>query len=201
VRFITNLSSGKMGYALARIAYRRGAEVTLITGPSNQPLPQVHKVIRIRTAQEMYKAVLENFKKSSIIIKAAAVADYCPAVRAKEKIKKGSGPLSLTLERNPDIISEICKIKGDRIIVGFAMETQNLLASAREKLKMKNMDLIVANSLREEGAGFQTDTNVITIIDKSGKAQSLPKMTKIEAAEEILNRISDLTAKKGKSKK
>jgi phosphopantothenoylcysteine decarboxylase/phosphopantothenate--cysteine ligase len=201
VRFITNLSSGKMGYALASIAHRRGAEVTLITGPSNQPLPQVHKVIRIRTAQEMYKAVLENFKKSSIIIKAAAVADYCPAVRAKEKIKKGSGPLSLTLERNPDIISEICKIKGDRIIVGFAMETQNLLASAREKLKMKNMDLIVANSLREEGAGFQTDTNVITIIDKSGKAQSLPKMTKIEAAEKILNRISDLTAKKGKSKK
>jgi phosphopantothenoylcysteine decarboxylase/phosphopantothenate--cysteine ligase len=201
VRFITNLSSGKMGYALARIAHRRGAEVTLITGPSNQPLPQVHKVIRIRTAQEMYKAVLENFKKSSIIIKAAAVADYCPAVRAKEKIKKGSGPLSLTLERNPDIISEICKIKSDRIIVGFAMETQNLLANAREKLKMKNMDLIVANSLREEGAGFQTDTNVITIIDKSGKAESLPKMTKIEAAEEILNRISDLTARKGKSKK
>jgi phosphopantothenoylcysteine decarboxylase/phosphopantothenate--cysteine ligase len=201
VRFITNLSSGKMGYALARIAHRRGAEVTLITGPSNQPLPQVHKLIRVRTAQEMYKVVLENFKRSSIIIKAAAVADYCPTVRAKEKIKKGSGPLSLQLTRNPDIISEICKIKGDRIIVGFAMETQNLLANAREKLKMKNMDLIVANSLCEEGAGFRSDTNVITIIDKKGKVQALPKMTKIEAAEEILNRISDLTARKGKSKK
>jgi phosphopantothenoylcysteine decarboxylase / phosphopantothenate---cysteine ligase len=201
VRFITNLSSGKMGYALARIAHRRGAEVTLITGPSNQPLPHVHKVIHVRTAQEMYKAVLENFRRSSIIIKAAAVADYCPAIRAKEKIKKNSGPLSLKLTRNPDIISEICKIKGDRIIVGFAMETQNLLANAREKLKIKNMDLIVANSLREEGAGFRTDTNVITIIDKSGKVQSLPKMTKVEAAEEILNRILVLTAQRGKSKK
>jgi phosphopantothenoylcysteine decarboxylase / phosphopantothenate---cysteine ligase len=200
VRFITNLSSGKMGYALARIAHRRGAEVTLISGPSYQPLPRVHKVIRIRTAQEMYQAVLENFKKSSIVIKAAAVADYCPTVRAEEKIKKGNTRLSLQLTRNPDIISEICKIKGDRVIVGFAMETQNLLANAREKLKLKNMDLIVANSLREEGAGFQTDTNVITIIDKNGKARSLPRMTKIEAAEEILNRVSDLTAQKGKSK-
>ena len=201
VRFITNLSSGKMGYALARVARRRGAEVTLITGPTNLPLPSVDKVVQIRTAQEMYEAVLENFKKSTIIIKAAAVADYRPAAQAAEKIKKSSQPLSLRLERNPDIISEIGKIKGRRILVGFAMETQNLLANAREKLKRKNLDFIVANSLREEGAGFQTDTNVITIIDVSGNAEALPKMTKIDAAVRILDSVKDAIRKKGKSKK
>ena len=201
VRFITNLSSGKMGYALARVARRRGAEVTLITGPTNLPLPSVDKVVQIRTAQEMYEAVLENFKKSTIIIKAAAVADYRPAAQAAEKIKKSSQPLSLRLERNPDIISEIGKIKGRRILVGFAMETQNLLANAREKLKRKNLDFIVDNSLREEGAGFQTDTNVITIIDVSGNAEALPKMTKIDAAVRILDSVKDAIRKKGKSKK
>lgn len=201
VRFITNLSSGKMGYALARVARRRGAQVTLITGPTNLPLPQVYKVVHIRTAQEMYEAVLEHFKKATIIIKAAAVADYRPSVPAKEKIKKSSQSLSLRLERNTDIISEIGKIKGSRILVGFAMETQNLLDNAREKLKRKNLDFIVANSLREEGAGFQTDTNVITIIDRGGNAETLPKMTKIAAAVKILDRIKDAIPKKGKSKK
>ena len=201
VRFITNLSSGKMGYALARVARRRGAEVTLITGPTNLPLPSVDKVVQIRTAQEMYEAVLENFKKSTIIIKAAAVADYRPAAQAAEKIKKSSQPLSLRLERNPDIISEIGKIKGRRILVGFAMETQNLLANARDKLKRKNLDFIVANNLREEGAGFQTDTNIITIIDSSGKVEAFPKMTKIDAAVKILDRITDTISKRGKSKK
>ena len=201
VRFITNLSSGKMGYALATVAHRRGAQVTLITGPTNLPLPPVDKVVQIRTAQEMYEAVLENFKKSTIIIKAAAVADYRPSVPAQEKIKKNNQPLSLRLERNPDIIAEIGKIKGSRILVGFAMETQNLLANAREKLKRKNLDFIVANSLREEGAGFQTDTNVITIIDGSGNAEALPKMAKIDAAVKILDHIKDAISKKGKSKK
>ena len=201
VRFITNLSSGKMGYALATVARRRGAQVTLITGPTNLPLPPVDKVVRIRTAQEMYEAVLENFKKATIIIKAAAVADYRPAVLAKDKIKKNNQPLSLRLDRNPDIIAEIGRIKGSRILVGFAMETQNLLANAREKLKRKNLDFIVANSLREEGAGFQTDTNVITIIDGSGNAEALPIMAKIDAAAKILDRIKDVISKKGKSKK
>jgi phosphopantothenoylcysteine decarboxylase / phosphopantothenate---cysteine ligase len=201
VRFITNSSSGKMGYALATIARRRGAQVTLITGPTNLPLPPVDKVVQIRTAQEMYEAVLENFKKSTIIIKAAAVADYRPAEPAKEKIKKSNQPLALRLDRNPDIIGEIGKIKGSRILVGFAMETQNLLANAREKLKRKNLDFIVANSLREEGAGFQTDTNVITIIDGSGSAEALPIMAKIDAATKILDRIKDALRKKGKSRK
>lgn len=201
VRFITNLSSGKMGYALARVARRRGAQVTLVTGPTNLPLPQVNKIVQIRTAQEMYKAVLDNFEEATIVIKAAAVADYRPAVKAQEKIKKNRQSLALNLERNPDIIFELGKIKGSRILVGFAMETQNLLDNAREKLKKKNLDFIVANSLLEEGAGFQTDTNVITIIDKTGKAEAFSKMTKLDAALKIFDRIRDVIKKKGKSKK
>ncbi|HBI47190.1 MAG TPA: bifunctional phosphopantothenoylcysteine decarboxylase/phosphopantothenate--cysteine ligase CoaBC, partial [Smithella sp.] len=170
VRFITNLSSGKMGYALAVAAHRRGAEVTLISGPTNLPLPPVEKIIRVRTAKEMHKAVMDNYKKAAIIIKAAAVADYSPQISAAEKIKKDKKTLSLELKNNPDIIADLGRNKGGRILVGFAMETQNLLVNARGKLKKKNMDLIVANNLREEGAGFRTDTNIITIIDRTGKA-------------------------------
>jgi phosphopantothenoylcysteine decarboxylase/phosphopantothenate--cysteine ligase len=190
-----------MGYALALAAHRRGAKVTLISGPTTLPLPTAEKIIKVRTAQEMHKAVLDNYKKAAIIIKAAAVADYCPKVLSAEKIKKDKKTLSLELKRNPDIIAEIGKNKGNRILVGFAMETQNLLANAREKLKTKNMDLIVANNLQEEGAGFRANTNIITIIDRTGKAESFEKMTKIEAAEEILNRVQKIIKKKGNSKK
>ena len=192
VRFITNLSSGKMGYALAIEAHRRGAEVTLISGPTNLPLPPVRKIIKVRTAKEMYKAVIDNYKKTEIIIKAAAVADYSPKTLAAEKIKKDKNTLSLDLKNNPDIIAKVGKNKGGRILVGFAMETQNLLANAREKLKNKNMDLIIANNLREEGAGFRTDTNIITIIDRAGRTESLGKMTKIEAAGAILDRVKKI---------
>jgi phosphopantothenoylcysteine decarboxylase/phosphopantothenate--cysteine ligase len=201
VRFITNLSSGKMGYALAKVAHRHGAQVTLITGPTNLSLPSVENIIKVRTAREMYKAVVDNYKKSTVIIKAAAVADYRPKVFAREKIKKDDKPRSIQLERNPDIIAEIGQNKKNIILVGFAMETKDLLVNAREKLKNKNMDLIVANSLREEGAGFQTDTNKITILDREGDVQSLPVMTKIEAAEKILERVEVLLKKKGGSKK
>jgi phosphopantothenoylcysteine decarboxylase/phosphopantothenate--cysteine ligase len=149
----------------------------------------------------MHKAVSENYKNATIIIKAAAVADYRPNVFSRDKIKKDKKSFSLELEKNPDIIAEIGKNKGKRILVGFAMETQNLLANARAKLEKKNMDLIVANDLRQDGAGFQTDTNIITIIDNKGKAESLSKMTKIEAAEEILNRVKNLVQKKGGGKK
>ncbi len=123
------------------------------------------------------------------------------SVFSRDKIKKDKKSLSLELEKNPDIIAEIGKNKGKRILVGFAMETQNLLANAKAKLEKKNMDLIVANDLRQEGAGFQTDTNIITIIDNKGKVESLSKMTKIEAAEEILNRVKNLVKKKGGGKK
>jgi len=201
VRFITNLSSGKMGYALATAAQRRGAKVTLISGPTNLPLPPAEKIIRVRTAKEMHKAVMSNYKSANIIIKAAAVADYRPKVSSVEKIKKNQKTLSLELERNPDIIAEIGKNKGRRVLVGFAMETQNLLANAREKLQKKNMDLIVANNLREEGAGFRTDTNIITIIDREGGTESFAKMTKSEAADKILDRIKKITGKKISGKK
>jgi phosphopantothenoylcysteine decarboxylase/phosphopantothenate--cysteine ligase len=201
VRFITNLSSGKMGYSLAIAAHRRGAKVTLISGPTTLPLPPSEKIIKVRTAQEMHKAVLDNYKKAAIIIKAAAVADYCPKALAIEKIKKDKPTFSLELKRNPDIIAEIGKNKGNRVLVGFAMETENLLANAREKLKTKNMDLIIANNLQEEGAGFRTDTNIITIIDRTGNAEYFEKMTKVEAAGEILNRIQKIINKKGSSKK
>ncbi len=201
VRFITNLSSGKMGYALALAAHRRGARVTLISGPTTLTEPPVEKIIKVRTAKEMYKAVMNSYKKVDIIIKAAAVADYRPKVPAVEKIKKNQKTISLELERNPDIIAEIGKNKGKRMLVGFAMETQDLLANAREKLKKKNMDLIVANNLREEGAGFRTDTNIISIIDREGKTESFNKMTKMEAAEKILDRIKNITGKKISRKK
>jgi len=201
VRFITNSSSGKMGYALAVASKRRGAKVTLITGPVKLPLPAVDKVIKVRTAREMHKAVLDNFSGATIVIKAAAVADYRPSQFFKEKIKKDNKPLSLKLERNPDILAEIGKTKGTRVVVGFAMETQNLLANAREKLTRKNVDLIIANNLSDEGAGFQKDTNVITIIDAKSKAEVLPKMTKLEAAEIILDRIQAVISGKGKRKK
>jgi phosphopantothenoylcysteine decarboxylase / phosphopantothenate---cysteine ligase len=201
VRFITNSSSGKMGYALARVAHRHGAQVTLITGPTNLSLPSVENIIKVRTAREMYKAVIENYKKATVIIKAAAVADYRPKVFVREKIKKDDKHRSIELERNPDIIAEIGKNKKNIVLVGFAMETKDFLANAREKLKKKNMDLIVANSLREEGAGFQTDTNKITIIDREGDVQSLPIMTKIDAAEKILERVEGLLKKKGGGKK
>jgi phosphopantothenoylcysteine decarboxylase/phosphopantothenate--cysteine ligase len=201
VRFITNMSSGKMGYALARVAGRRGAQVTLITGRTALPFPQVEKIIKVRTARDMRKAALENYKEATIIIMVAAVADYRPSVFSRDKIKKEKKSLSLELEKNPDIIAEIGKNKGKRILVGFAMETQNLLANAKAKLEKKNMDLIVANDLRQDDAGFQTDTNIITIIDNKGKTESLSKMTKIEAAEEILNRVKNLVKKKGGGKK
>jgi len=201
VRFITNLSSGKMGYALARAAHRRGADVTLITGPSNLPVPSVERIIRVRTAQQMYKAVMAHYKEVEIIIKAAAVADYSPRTSAKEKIKKNKDTVFLELQKNPDIIAQVGKGKGDRILVGFAMETENLLHNAREKLKKKNLDLIVANHLREEGAGFRTDTNIITIIHRTGKTESFEKMEKIEAADVILDRVIKISGKIKKSKK
>jgi len=192
VRFITNLSSGKMGYALATAARRRGAEVTLISGPTFLSPPKVEKIINVRTAREMHKAVMENYKKAKIIIKAAAVADYRPKEISGQKLKKTKESLTVEMKTNPDIIEEIGKNKEGRIVVGFAMETQNLLANAREKLKKKNMDLIVANDVCKEGAGFQSDTNIVTIIDKKGKTETLKKMTKLEAADEILNRVKIL---------
>jgi len=200
VRFITNYSSGKMGYAIALQARRRGARVTLVSGPTSLPPPAGVEVVNVGSALEMRDAVLSRLKSVTAVIKAAAVADYRPAALADQKIKKKEGPLTLALERNPDIIREIGRKKGKRVLVGFAMESENLLANARSKLIDKNMDLIVANDLREEGAGFQCDTNIIKILDRKGNVESLPLMDKTEAAGWILDRVQALLkeAKRGR---
>ncbi len=192
VRYITNRSSGKMGYALATMAKRRGAEVTLISGPSSLPEPFGVKFLKVSSAREMRDTVMNNMEDSTVIIKAAAVADFRPATVSNDKIKKESGLLNLNLERNPDIISEIAEKKGTRILVGFAVETENLIENARNKMLKKNMDLIVANDVTRNGAGFQTDTNIVKILDREGEIDELPIMEKIEVAGRILDKIKAL---------
>ena len=189
VRFITNYSSGKMGYALAIMARRRGAKVTLVSGPTNLKIPRGVDFVRVTTAREMYEAVLEHFNAATVVIKAAAVADYRPREVSPEKIKKRTGTLSLLLTKNPDIIKELGKRKGNRLLIGFAMETENLIENAYAKLKRKNLDFIVANALTDEGAGFEKDTNIVTIISKSGEVEKLPQMEKIEVAKCILDKV------------
>lgn len=196
VRFISNRSSGKMGYALAVMARRRGAKVTLISGPTELPAPCGVERISVRSAVEMRDAVMKCMKKATVIIKAAAVADYRPASLSASKIKKKEGPLTLNLERNPDIIAEAGRMKGKRVLVGFAMETENLVENAKNKLKNKNMDLIVGNDLSSPDAGFRADTNIVKIIDRSGRVESLPLLDKREVAERILDRIKTLRKKR-----
>jgi phosphopantothenoylcysteine decarboxylase/phosphopantothenate--cysteine ligase len=196
VRFITNYSSGKMGYALANAARRRGAEVALISGPTTLAVPPGIAFVSVASAVEMRNAVMERMEGATIIIKAAAVADYRPAIRSGSKIKKRQGTLTLSLERNPDIIAEIGKIKGRRILVGFAVETENLVENAMVKLVEKNMDLIVANDVTQVGAGFGHDTNIIRILDREGGQMELPMMEKTVAADRILDRIRELVTEK-----
>jgi phosphopantothenoylcysteine decarboxylase/phosphopantothenate--cysteine ligase len=196
VRFITNHSSGKMGYALAVAARRRGAAVTLVSGPTSLPAPPDVAFIPVKTARQMYEAVLARLDEATVVIKAAAVADYRPSVCEPNKIKKKKGPLTVCLERNPDIISEIASRKGDRIVVGFAMESESLLDHARTKLLAKGMDFIVANDVSEPGAGFACDTNVIHVLDRQG-CESFPLMAKPEAANVILDRVKKIREGKG----
>ena len=192
VRFIGNRSSGKMGYALAKMAVRRGAEVTLISGPSSLLPPRGTRFISVESAEEMRKAVTANLKDATIVIMAAAVADYRPKKATSEKLKKGAASISLDLEKTEDIISEIGRKKGKRLIIGFAAETDNLWANAKKKLKEKNLDLIIANNVKEPGAGFAVDTNIVTIIDNKGTLEALPKMSKDEVAWKVLDRVASL---------
>lgn len=189
VRFITNYSSGKMGYAIATVARRRGATVTLVSGPTHLSVPSGVEFLSVSTAREMRDAVLANLPEATVVIKAAAVADYRPAVREPQKIKKKDDDLTVKLERNPDIIQEIGKKKQNRILVGFAMESEHLVENAIAKMVGKNMDFIVANDLTKQGAGFQGDTNIISILDRDGEFQELPLMDKIEAAAIILDKV------------
>ena len=189
VRYITNHSSGKMGYAIAKAASRRGAEVTLVSGQVDLKEPPYMDVGKITSAQEMFEAVTSRAPEMDIIIKAAAVADYRPVEIADNKIKKKDGDLSIPLARTKDILGTLGANKPEgQFLCGFAMETENLLANAAEKLTKKNADMIVANSLRTKGAGFGTDTNIVTILKREGSVE-LPILSKNEVADRILDQI------------
>jgi phosphopantothenoylcysteine decarboxylase/phosphopantothenate--cysteine ligase len=202
VRFITNRSSGKMGYALAKVARRRGAEVILISGPTSLSLARRDiQYVPVRTAEEMRKAVFAHLEGSSVVIKAAAVSDYRPKVISEKKIKKGDSEYTLVLERTKDILEEIGKKKGNRILVGFAAETDDLVAHAQKKLQEKNLDLIVVNDVTQPGAGFGSDTNQAKILSPSGQVEDLPLATKEEISGAILDHIVALFKKKEGSRK
>ena len=189
VRFISNYSSGKMGYAIARAARRRGAEVILISGPVSLDPPYGVQTVTAVSATEMGEAALAAFQDADIIIKAAAVADYRPEKRAGAKIKKSDVSLSLRLVRNPDILAEMGRRKGDRFLVGFAAETDDLAGNSAKKLQEKNLDMVVANDITRKGAGFGVDTNIVKILDRDGGVEDLPLMGKDELADVLLNRI------------
>jgi phosphopantothenoylcysteine decarboxylase / phosphopantothenate---cysteine ligase len=195
VRYISNHSSGKMGYAIAREARRRGAEVTLVTGPTAIEVPCGAKVIRVESAREMRDAVLAEIDSSDIVIKAAAVADYRPKERAGVKMKKSAAALAIELEKNPDILAEIGARKDGRTLVGFAAETDDLVANATVKLQQKNLDMVIANDVSQEGAGFNVDTNIVKVLYSDGKVEALPLMGKDELAREILARVEALRRK------
>lgn len=196
VRYITNRSTGKMGYSIAKKAIERGADVTLVSGPTNIVPPQnLKKFIQIESAEDMYNAVLENMDENQVIIKSAAVADYRPKEYSDNKIKKSDDDLSIRLDRTKDIALELGKIKNNKILVGFAAETNDLLENAKNKIQKKNLDFIVANDLTQDGAGFGVDTNIVKIIDREGVIQEHPKMKKEEVADVILDKIKTLLNK------
>lgn len=191
VRYLTNHSSGKMGYAVARQAMLRGAEVTLVSGKVNLPPVPFVKMINVTTAEDMYNAVTAEFDNTDIVVKAAAVADFRPKQIASDKLKKADGMNSIELEPTKDILKELGKNKKTQFICGFSMETQNMTENSKKKLDTKNLDMIVCNNLKVEGAGFQGDTNVVTIIDKTNTTE-LGIMSKTEVADRILDRIAEL---------
>ncbi len=192
VRYISNHSTGKMGYAIAKRAMLRGAEVTLVTGPTTEEPPMFVDVVSVTNAEQMYEAVMERASQQDAIVKAAAVADYRPAEIAEDKIKKQEGSSSISLERTHDILGKLGEEKKNgkirAFLCGFSMETQNMLENSRKKLEKKNVDMIAANNLKEKGAGFGTDTNILTLITKED-IQELPLMSKEAAANMLLDEI------------
>jgi phosphopantothenoylcysteine decarboxylase / phosphopantothenate---cysteine ligase len=199
VRYVGNRSSGRMGFAVAAEATRRGAQVTLAAGPTLVEPPPVHELVRVRSAVEMHKAVLEHSVGADVVIMAAAVADYAPEQRAKAKMPKGGDTVTLVLRKTPDILAELgshrLKSGAGPVLVGFAAETENLVARATEKLRQKHVDVIVANDVSRGDAGFDVDTNAVTLVTADG-AETLPLQTKTGVAVEILNRIEALISKR-----
>ncbi len=188
VRYLTNRSSGKMGYALAEAALQRGARVILVSGPVALEPPEGAELVRVTTAEEMHRAVLKHAEAATVVVKAAAVADYRPVAPETKKIKRsGRERITLELEPTPDILADVARHKGSRILVGFAAETGEVAAHAREKLAAKNVDLMVANDVTAEGAGFDGDTNVVSIFARDGRQVDLPQMSKYEVALRVLD--------------
>ncbi|HEY2821880.1 MAG TPA: bifunctional phosphopantothenoylcysteine decarboxylase/phosphopantothenate--cysteine ligase CoaBC [Candidatus Acidoferrum sp.] len=189
VRYLTNRSSGKMGYAVAEAAARRGAKTILISGPTALETPNGVQRVNVRTAEEMHRAVDAKFGDATIAIFAAAVADYRPAKSFEQKIKREKEALTITLEPNADILATVARNKGNRLVVGFAAETERVAENARKKLTAKNADIIVANDVTAEGAGFDVDTNVVTLFSRDGRDVALPRMSKTEVAQRILDEV------------
>lgn len=189
VRYITNRSTGKMGYAIAKEARDRGAEVILVSGPTNLEPPKNVKIINIKTNEEMKKEILQNFKWADIVIKSAAVADYKPKEYSKEKIKKGEGDLNIYLTRDNDILKFLGEIKTHQVLVGFAAESNNVLENAERKLKNKNLDFIVANDITSSDTGFGSEDNKVVILSKNNEKLELEKMSKKEVASNIFDMI------------
>lgn len=189
VRYISNRSSGKMGYALARAALRRGAQVTLVSGPTALEPPVGARFLPVTTAREMLEAMQKEFSSCSAVVMAAAVADYHVAQVAEQKLKRGKGPLEIRLDPNPDILKALATAKDGKLLIGFAAETNDLIANAQKKLREKNLDMIVANDVTQQGSGFDGDTNIATIVDRSGATHSLPMMTKDDLADKILDQL------------
>jgi phosphopantothenoylcysteine decarboxylase / phosphopantothenate---cysteine ligase len=200
VRYIGNRSSGRMGYALAAEAARRGAEVILVTGPTSLDVPAVREVVKVRSAAEMHQAVMSRAADMDVVVMAAAVADYTPADRAAQKVPKGGETLTLVLKRTPDILGDLGQRRvakgGGPVLVGFAAETENVVANASAKREKKHVDLIVANDVSRSDAGFDVDTNAVTIVGADG-AEPLPLQSKSRVAAEILNRVEKLLAVRG----
>jgi len=189
VRYIGNRSSGRMGYALADAAARRGAKVILVSGPTHLDAPDGVERVDVRSAEEMRRAVLDRAPKCSVVIKAAAVADFRPAAPQSKKIRRGKEPLKLELEPTADILAELVKMKNGLVLVGFAAETGSVAEKARAKLREKGVDILVANDVTQEGAGFDGETNVVTVFTRGGGEVSLPKLTKAEVADRVLDEV------------
>jgi phosphopantothenoylcysteine decarboxylase/phosphopantothenate--cysteine ligase len=198
VRFLTNRSSGKMGYALAEAAIRRGARVILVSGPTDLTVPEGADWVPVRTTEDMRVAVRERATEAGIVIMAAAVSDYRPVTVPAQKLKRGDGELRLELEPTPDILAELGHdVSGgteERVLVGFAAETGNLAENARGKLARKGADMIVANDVTEQGAGFDADTNIVTLFLRDGREIPLPKLSKFEVANRILDQALQIHA-------
>jgi phosphopantothenoylcysteine decarboxylase/phosphopantothenate--cysteine ligase len=189
VRFLSNRSSGKMGYALADAAARRGARVILVSGPVHLDPPAGVERVSVRTTEEMHRAVLDRAAACTVIIKAAAVADYRPAAAQPRKMKRAGGRATIELEPTPDILADLARSKGSRILVGFAAETDRVAENAREKLRAKGADMIVANDVTREGAGFDAETNIVSIFTRDGRAVDVPQMSKFDVANRVLDEI------------